>query len=78
MFSPVTFLADVSSIYNRESPTTAVNESFTCTSPVKKKKSTTDLEANYQDAKFDYESMISHGGPDKPSAAVELVALERI
>ncbi|KAF9779496.1 hypothetical protein BJ322DRAFT_1113306 [Thelephora terrestris] len=52
-----------------ESPTTAVNESFTCTSPIKKKKSTTDLEANY-DSKFDYESMISYTAPDKaPTAA---------
>lgn len=57
-----------------ESPTTAVgNESFTCTSPlkdVKKKKSTTDLEANYQDSKFDYESMISYAAPDKATTVV--------
>jgi len=53
-----------------ESPTTAVNESFTCTSPIKKKKSTTDLEASYQDSKFDYESMISYSAPDKACTVV--------
>ena len=57
-------------LHNRDSPTTAVNESFTCTSPIKKKKSTTDLEANYQDSKFDYESMISYSAPDKASTVV--------
>ena len=40
-----------------------------------KKKSTTDLEANYQDKKFDYESIISYSGADKTPAAVEVVAL---
>jgi hypothetical protein len=54
-----------------------VNESFTCTSPIKKKKSTADLEANYQDAKFDYESMISYHGADRAPAPVEVVTLER-
>jgi len=52
-----------------ESPTTAVNETFGCTSPGKKK-SGTDLEAQYQDSKFDYESMISYTSPDKDAAAV--------
>lgn len=47
-----------------ESPTTAVNESFTCASALKKKPST-DPEGEYQDSKFDYESMISYSGPDK-------------
>lgn len=51
------------------SPTTIVNDDFTCTSPVKKKKSATDLEGNYQDSKFDYESMISYTAPDKAPAA---------
>lgn len=56
------------------SPTTAVNESFTgnesftCTSPIKKKISTNDLEAGYQDTKFDYESMISYSTPDNKSS----------
>jgi len=52
-----------------ESPTTAVNETFICVSPVKKK-STTDLEGQYQDSKFDYESMISYSAPDKERTAV--------
>jgi len=61
-----------------ESPTTAVNESFTCSSPLKKKKSTVDLEGNYQDTKFDYESMISYHGPDKAPTSVEVVALRKL
>ena len=44
---------------------------------MKKKKSTTDLEANYQDSKFDYESMISYTGQARASAPVEVVALEQ-
>ena len=62
--------ADFPPLCNRGSPTTAVEESFTCASPIKKKKSTTDFDGNYQDSKFDYESMISYTGPDKISTAV--------
>lgn len=50
-----------------ESPTTAVNESFTCASPLRKK-AAVDLEANNPDTKFDYESMISLGLDNNSSA----------
>jgi len=50
-----------------ESPTTAVNENFT--SPVRKKPAM-DLEGQYQDSKFDYESVISYSAPDKNTTAV--------
>lgn len=69
LYHPQRTDTDTRLIRYRESPTTAVNESFTCTSPLKKK-ATADAEVSYQDSKFDYESMISYTAPDKNSCVV--------